>query len=261
MKVTATAVRKRRQQGTSKVLKENPMGSKDDNLQTPTMERMRAMAAVKAAAERLKAAGAAARYGKDHQVPLEDARSIIEQWPEAPKMTAEQVLEHYGAPHEATPTKLFWYGTGPWARMELTADHVLHNFPTPHVDYFTQYVSYPVPPERAADLTAFDGSVLIDRTAGQLGSRCDHEAFNTLTLNLAVEIIEGTRGVEDARKLYAETAAAYVMGRDAPYAERLLFTPAMEGSGDPDESVIAPAMAEQMLEKVKDAFGAGETPH
>ncbi|MBT2596445.1 hypothetical protein J7I92_14560 [Arthrobacter sp. ISL-72] len=237
------------------------MGSKDDNLQTPTMERMNSLATVKAAAEKLKSAGTStAAYGQQQRVPLETAQSIVDHWPAAPKMTAAQLLEHYGPPHEATPSKLFWYATGPWAKMELTADHVLHNFPTPHVDYFTQFVSYQVPPHRASDLAAFDGSVIVDRTAGQLGSRCDHEAFNTLTLNLAVEIIEGTRSVEDARDLYAQTAAAYVMGRDAPYAERLLFTPAAGGAADPDEAVIAPAMAEQMIEKVKDAFGAGDTP-
>lgn len=236
------------------------MGSKGDNLQTPTLDRMKALATVKAAAERLTSAGkSATSLAHDRRVPLDEARAIIEQWPEAPKMTGVQLLEHYGAPHEATPTKLFWYATGPWARMELTADHVVHNFPTPHVDYFTQYVSYRVPATRASDLAAFDGSVIVDRTAGQLGSRCDHEAFNTLTLNLAVEVIDGTRSVADARELYAQTAAAYVMGREAPYAERLRFTPDIDAA-DPDEAMIAPAMAEQMIEKVKDAFGAGEAP-
>lgn len=50
------------------------------------------------------------------------------------------------------------------------------------------------------------------------------------------------------------------MGRDAPYAERLLFAPAPDDAADPDASTIAPAMVEQMLEKVKDAFGAGGPP-
>ncbi|WP_157937179.1 hypothetical protein [Geodermatophilus chilensis] len=143
--------------------------------------------------------------------------------------------------------------------MELTADEVLHHFPTPHTDYFTQYVDYPVDADKASELVAFDGSVIIDRTAGQIGAR-DHEAFNTLTLNLAVEIIQGGRSVEDARGLYAETAAAYSMGRDAPYAERLLFTPPTEQTADPDEAILAESMGHQMVEKVKDAFGAGDTP-
>ncbi len=144
--------------------------------------------------------------------------------------------------------------------MELTADEVLHHFPTPHTDYFTQYVDYPVRADKASELVAFDGSVIIDRTAGQIGACSDHEAFNTLTLNLAVEIIEGRRSVDDARRLYAETAAAYSMGRDAPYAERLLFTPPTDRTADPDEAILAESMGHQMVEKVKDALGAGDTP-
>ncbi|GAA3732393.1 hypothetical protein HDA32_000579 [Spinactinospora alkalitolerans] len=82
---------------------------------------------------------------------------------------------------------------------------------------------------------AFDGSVLVDRTAGQIGARCDHEAYNTLTLNLCMEILQGRRTIEDARRLYGETAAVFVMGRSAPYAEGLLFTPLDEDTADPDE--------------------------
>lgn len=237
------------------------MGSEDDQLQMSTAERMQAMATVKASAKRLQSqASAAAELGQRQSVRLEAARSIIEHWPEAPRKTAEKILEHYGPPNEATPSKLFWYRTGPWSRMELTADEVLHHIPTPHTDYFTQYVDYPVRADKAGELVAFDGSVIIDRTAGQIGARCDHEAFNTLTLNLAVEIIEGRRSVDDARRLYAETAVAYSMGRDAPYAERLLFTPPTERTADPDEAILAESMGHQMVEKVKDALGAGDTP-
>jgi len=51
-----------------------------------------------------------------------------------------------------------------------------------------------------------------------------------------------------------------VLGRDAPYAEGLLFTPPTAETADPDESIIASGMAHQLKEKIKDAFGAGETP-
>jgi hypothetical protein len=237
------------------------MGSKDDHLQTSTTERMEAMATVKASAKRLQSQGsAAAELGQRQSVSPEAAHSIIEQWPDAPRRTAEKILKHYGPPNEATPSKLFWYRVGPWSRMELTADEVLHHFPTPHTDYFTQYVDYRVSATKAGELVAFDGSVIVDRTAGQIGARCDDEAFNTLTLNLAVEIIEGRRSVEDARRLYAETAAAYSMGRDAPYAERLLFAPPTGQTADPDEAILADSMIHQMVEKTKDTFGAGSTP-
>lgn len=237
------------------------MGSGDDNLKMPAHERISSLAISQAKARQLQADGhAGSELGKQNSVPLAEAQEIIATWPAAPKKVGEKLLDHYGPPNEATPTKLFWYRTGPWARMELTADEVLHNFPTPHTDFLTQYVDYPIRSEKADEAVMFDGSVIIDRTAGQVGSRCDHEAYNTLTINLAVEIMEGRRTVEEARHLYGETASAFVMGRDAPYAERLLFNPPTGKTADPDESIIAEGMLDQAKEKVKDIFGAGETP-
>jgi len=237
------------------------MGSRDDNLSMPTHERFASLLGSKASAHRLKVEGEdGTELGQRERVSMSRAVAIVDDWPEVPKKAAEKLLEHYGAPHEATPTKFFWYRVGPWARMELTADEVLHNFPTPHTDYLTQWVDYPVPSEKASELVEFDGSVIVDRTLGQIGSRCDHESYNTLTLNLAVEIIHGQRSVADARRLYAETAAAFVIGRTAPYAEGLMFDPPTGSSADPDESIISMPMAHQAVEKVKDVFGAGSPP-
>lgn len=236
------------------------MGSHDDRLNTSTGERLKGLMAAKSSANAMKMAGdSATDLGEQESVPLELAQQIAAGWPEAPKLGAEKLLQHYGAPNEATPTKLFWYRAGPWSRIKLTADELVHNFPTPHTDFLSQYVFYPIPLDRIADLVAFDGSVLIDRTRGEIGARCDDESMNTLTLNLAVEIIEGKRSVDDARKLYAETASAFMMGRDAPYAERLLFEP--REAPDHDEDNIGRPMAHEAVEKMKDAFGRGDVPH
>lgn len=165
-------------------------GTKDDHLRTPAVERMKALATVKAAAAKLKSAGApAAEFGQEQRVPLEIARSIVDRWPEAPKTTAAQLPEHYGPPHVVSPSKLFWYKTGPWTKMKLTADHVPHNFPTP-TGLLHTVCQLRGSPGKANGLAAFDGSVIVDRTAGQLGSRCNHEAFNTLTLNLRSRLLK-----------------------------------------------------------------------
>ncbi|HSH83378.1 MAG TPA: hypothetical protein VLA19_33005 [Herpetosiphonaceae bacterium] len=73
------------------------------------------------------------------------------------------------------------------------------------------------------EIGRYDGSCLVDRTAGEAGARCDSEAANMITLNLMHEIVTGKRSVEEARKVYAENMAAYTMGRTAPYAEQFLF--------------------------------------
>jgi hypothetical protein len=113
----------------------------------------------------------------------------------------------------------------------------------------------------SGELARFDGSVLVDRTAGEMGARCDMEAMNILTLNLAHDIITGRRSVEEARAFYAETAAACAMGREAPYAEALLFEPpAVSDAVDPDEKMIGPSMADRWLRSSRTWVGLVTRP-
>ena len=224
-----------------------------------TEERMATLARATADAARHKARGEhETEEGTRHTVDLATVETLIADWPEAPKAGAQQMLEQYGPPNEATPTKLFWYHNGPWKRTIVTSDVVMHNFPSPHSDYLTQYIDYQVPVSMFALLGEFDGSCLVDRTAGEVGARCDSEAANTLTLNLMHDIVTGQATVEEARQTYAENMAAYTLGRSAPYAERLQFAVPDGGTEDPDESMIGGAMARQTLGKVKDLLTGGE---
>ncbi len=196
--------------------------------------------------------------GVRHAVDPAQVETLIAGWPEAPKNVARLLLEQYGPPNEATPTKLFWYRNGPWKRTVLTSDVVLHNFPSPHSDYLTQYIDYRVPADQFDALARFDGSCLVDRTAGEAAGRCDSEAANILTLNLMHDIVTGKTSVEEARKTYAEQMAAYTLGRAAPYAERFQFAVPQGGTEDPDESMIGGAMARQTAGKVKDLLTGSE---
>ena len=112
---------------------------------------------------------------------------LIAHWPEAPQRTARQMLEQYGPSNEATRTKLFWYEKRPWKRILVTSDVLVHNFPAPHSDYLTQWIDYRVPVEMFDALGRYDGSCLVDRTAGEAAARCDSEAANIITLNLMHE--------------------------------------------------------------------------
>ena len=129
---------------------------------------------------------------------------------------------------------------------------LIHNFPAPHSDFLTQWIDYHVPVDKFDEIGRYDGSCLVDRTAGEAGARCDSEAANMITLNLMHEIVSGQRNVEEAREVYAENMAAYTMGRPAPYAERLLFAVPQGGTEDPDEGMGVGPMARQAAGKVKD---------
>ena len=225
----------------------------------PTSERMATVGGAAADAAGHKASGEhETEHGVGLSVPLAQAESIIASWPEAPQRGARQMLEQYGPPNEATPTKLFWYRKGPWKRILVTSDVLVHNFPAPHSDYLTQWIDYKVPVEMFDAIGRYDGSCLVDRTAGEAGARCDSEAANIITLNLMHDIVTGAKTVEEAREVYADSMMAYTMGRSAPYAERLQFTPALGGTEDPDEDMGVAPIVRQAAGKVKDMLTGGD---
>lgn len=229
----------------------------------PTHERVRDIGAAMATSMGRKVSGQQEREQSGAALRLMegDAEALTADWPQAPRLALKQLLKEYGPPNEGTPARLIWYDNGPWKRTELTRDQIDHNFPAPHTDYLTNWIDYPVPVDLAAELTRFDGSCLIDRTAGEAGARCDSEAANFITLNLMHEIVTGARTVEDARAVYAEQMSAYMLGRPAPYAERLQFDRPHGGTADKDESNIAPHMLDQMKEKAKDLLSGGDRAH
>ena len=225
----------------------------------PTSERMATLAGAMTNAMGHKAANEhETEHGARLTVPLPQVEAIIAGWPDAPQKGARQMLEQYGPPNEATPTKLFWYHAGPWKRIQVTSDVLIHNFPAPHSDYLTQWIDYRVPPEKFDEIGRYDGSCLVDRTAGEAGARCDSEAANMITLNLMHEIVTGKRTVDEAREVYAENMAGYTVGRPAPYAERLLFPVAQGGTEDPDEGMGMTPVLKQAAGKVKDVLTGHE---
>jgi hypothetical protein len=195
--------------------------------------------------------------GARHRVDPAEVERIIDGWPDAQKNVAQQMLAKSGPPSEATPTKLFWYRNGPWKRTVLTSDVVAHNWPAPHSDFLTQVIDYRVPPDMFAAIAQFDGSILLERTRGEVAARCDSEAANVLGMNMVHEIVTGKRSVEEAREISTQNTVAYNMGRAAPYAERLLFEVPRGGTEDLDNSMIGGAIAQQTAGKLKDVLTGG----
>jgi len=196
--------------------------------------------------------------GARETVAAAEVQKIIEDWPAAQKNIAEQMIEKYGTPNEANPTKLFWYNNGPWKRTELSRDAVVHNWPTVHTDFLTQVIDYRVTPEMFHLIAMFDGSILCDRTKGEVMARCDTESANVLGMNMVHEIVTGKRTFEEARKIAVESTVAYNLGRSAPYAERILFEIPQGGTEDLDKSEISGAILRQTAGKIKDVVTGSE---
>jgi hypothetical protein len=163
-------------------------------------------------------------------------QQLIADWKSKPKEVARRMLAKYGLPHEATPMRIIWHQTGPWKRTEVVNEEIPHNYPKPHTDMLLQVIDYHVPPDKFDDLAEYDGSVIAERTKGELAARCDTEEANFLALNLAHDIVTGIRSVTEARQFYAQAMQEM---KPAEYLQGLRFGVPRTAQGDPDRAVLA----------------------
>ena len=184
------------------------------------------------------AGGLTATAARAQAVGPEQAEQIIQDWPETATMAAKAMIEKYGAPAEATPSLLIWYKNGPWKRTVVYKEEIDHDFPMPHKDVLEQFIDYEVPPDYFDDLAHYDGSVIVERTKGEISARCDKEGANFLALNLANDIVKGSKSVEEARQAYGEAMMQMMQGNPPESTQMLTFDVPEANVGDSDEAII-----------------------
>lgn len=172
------------------------------------------------------------------QVDATTLKGILSTWPKVAKEAATTTVNKYGLPNEASPSRLTWHKNGPWKRTVVYAEEVPHEFPTPHHDVLEQYIPYKVPVDKFNELAAFDGSVLVDRTKGEMSARCEGEEANFLALNLANEIVQGTKTVATARQAYGDAMQQRRTGTPPEIMQRLMFEVSVGETGERDQAII-----------------------
>ena len=172
--------------------------------------------------------------------------TLMDGWPEEAREAAQLVIDKYGDPDEVTDSVLIWNKCGPWKRMVAYRDVDSHNFPAPHHDSVESFLQHAVPPEAVTRLVEFDGSVVFNRTRGELSARCHDEEANFLALNLAHEIAQGKKSVREARNYYAHEFLGYRKKEPTPYMEGLRFEP--NGLCDADERILSDEQLQEALE-------------
>ena len=176
------------------------------------------------------------------------ASEVINDWPSESKEAAQLVLDKYGEPAEASDSQLVWYEAGQWKRIVASRTYYPHDFPAPHIDAVESFIDYRVPLEMFTPLAEFDGSVIVERTAGEVSARCHDEEANNLALNLMHDIVTGTKTVAEARDYYAKEFLDYRRNKPTPYMERLRIGPRDE-TRDKDRSVLSDEDLDKAMQK------------
>jgi hypothetical protein len=144
-------------------------------------------------------------------------------WPVERQVLAAHLVTLYGNPQEMTPQSLTWYDNGPWKRTVLYKDGDLHRFPLPHPDVLWQTINYKVPLNKVTQLMTYNGSILIDRTRGEMTVHSDSEAENIITFNIANSIVTGENTVEQAMAYHAQVVEGMRIHEPEDYPNKLRF--------------------------------------
>jgi hypothetical protein len=163
-------------------------------------------------------------------------------WPKMSIGIASDLITRYGLPKESDSHELTWYDNGPWKRTVLHREEIEHNFPLPHEDVLEQTVNYRVPIGKIADLVKYDGSLVVDRTRGELTVHCNNEESNTLTLNIADDIVKGDRSVEQALAYHAQVIRGVQIGEPETYPYKLRFKAPQPAADTADPAEEAPLL-------------------
>ena len=175
--------------------------------------------------------------------------NVIRTWPKESQEAAQLVIDAYGEPDEVTETQLTWHKPGPWKRIVATKAFWDHHFPAPHIDAVESVIDYRVPVDKFSALAEFDGSVIAERTAGEVSARCHDEQANFLALNLMHDIVTDAKTVAEAREYYAKEFADYRRKKPTPYMDGLQFTPGDSSAADPDTRMLSDEELQQAVEE------------
>ncbi len=103
--------------------------------------------------------------------------------------------------------------------------------------------------------STLEGSIVIDRTKGEVSVHCDNEGANTLSLNMMHEIVTGKRTPEEARAFIAKEIVEYLMNRPAPYAENFQFELPVGEQWDTDKTIVQDEELDHAINKMKEKLG------
>ncbi|HEX4048215.1 MAG TPA: hypothetical protein VH309_10295 [Elusimicrobiota bacterium] len=140
----------------------------------------------------------------------------VRDWPAPSRAAAEAMLKEYEKPTRFNQDMLIWSDDGAWKRTVV--------YRAPENGSLEQTINYVVPDEKISALERFDKRLRFDFAAGELSARSDDERLNYLILNLAEEIVDDKRGVEDARDFERKTEALLKSGKTSPYLDGFRFS-------------------------------------
>lgn len=181
-------------------------------------------------------------------VSQEGLDKATEAWPQSSKTAIQTLTSKYGLPAAVTDEMVVWNNTAPFKRSIVYKEEVTHSFPMEHKDILMQTVDYRVPQGKVDDLAKLDGSLIVDRTKGELSARNEREEMNILALNLADRVVRGELSPEAARREFSKNAESFVAGTPGQMLTTLNFQ-SQGNTADPDTTMQSQESQSPVMQK------------
>jgi hypothetical protein len=146
------------------------------------------------------------------------------------------MISKYGDPHEKTSDSLIWRNVAPFKKIIVHREVYSHRFPLLHQNSLQHVVDYKAPAGKVDDVWKYNGSIVLDRTKGEMSSFADSEAMNVLALNMAHKVMSGSMSADAARITYGKETMNFLNGIDTENTQVLLFG-SQYNTADAGESV------------------------
>lgn len=171
-----------------------------------------------------------------NKAATDKANSLTSGWPDASITAAREMVEKHGDPQEVTSEELIWRNVAPFKKIVVHKTVYNHKFPLMHQNSLEHVVDYRAPVSKIDDIWRYNGSIVLDRTRGEMSSFAETEAGNVLAMNLAHDIMAGRRSADNARVTYGKETLNYLNGNKTAMTQVLTFGGQYE-TADAGESV------------------------
>lgn len=144
------------------------------------------------------------------------ADSIVADWPEISRLTAQAMIEKHGQPNRRSMNSLTWYGLYGGRRT------VVHRSASGD-GMVEQVVLYRVPDKKIGLLALFDKRVTVDQKASEMTARSESLRTDFLLLNLAHEVASGFKTAGAAQEFRDKEMRLAETGKSSRYRDGLIF--------------------------------------
>lgn len=171
-----------------------------------------------------------------NQQAFDRATSLTSGWPESSVTAAKEMIDKYGEPTETTSESLIWRNVAPFKEIIVHKEVYSHRFPLLHQNALEHVVDYKAPMGKIDDVWRYNGSIVLNRTKGEMSSFAENEPMNILGLNLAHQVLTGKMGADAARIKYGKETLNFLNGNRTAFSQVLNFGSQIN-TADPGESV------------------------